>query len=93
METQITQKVEAAVRNLEGVEEIDSTDDRRKTSGTFVQFSIETPVDRATTDVRDAISQIRGNRCPRALSSRRFTRVNINGGSQSRNFSVEAPPT
>src|SRR5579875_2778397 len=52
LETQVTQKVEAAVRNLEGVDEIDSTVSEGS-SGTFVQFSIETPVDRATTDVRD----------------------------------------
>ena len=39
LETQVTQKVEAAVRNLEGVEEIQSTVSEGS-SGTFVQFSI-----------------------------------------------------
>ncbi|HMI18800.1 MAG TPA: efflux RND transporter permease subunit [Sphingomonas sp.] len=87
METQITQRVEAAVRNLEGVEEIDSTV-TEGSSGTFVQFSIETPVDRATTDVRDAISQIRGN-LPQGIIEPQVQRVNINGGSLA-NFSVEA---
>jgi multidrug efflux pump subunit AcrB len=87
METQITQKVEAAVRNLEGVEEIDSTV-TEGSSGTFVQFTIETPVDRATTDVRDAISQIRGN-LPQGIIEPQVKRVNINGGSLA-NFSVEA---
>ena len=87
METQITQRVEAAVRNLEGVEEIDSTVTEGN-SGTFVQFSIETPVDRATTDVRDAISQIRGN-LPQGIIEPQVQRVNVNGGSLA-NFSVEA---
>ncbi len=87
METQITQRVEAAVRNLEGVEEIDSTV-TEGSSGTFVQFSIETPVDRATTDVRDAISQIRGN-LPQGIIEPQVQRVNINGGSLA-NFSIEA---
>src|SRR4051812_437183 len=69
LETQVTQRVEAAVRNLEGVEEIQSTISEGS-SGTFVQFSIQTPIDRAVTDVRDAVSQIRGQ-LPRGSSSRR----------------------
>ena len=59
LETQVTQRVEAAVRSLEGVEEIDSTI-QEGNSETVIQFTLQTPVDRATTDVRDAISQIRG---------------------------------
>jgi len=87
LETQVTQKVEAAVRNLEGVEEIDSTV-TEGSSGTFVQFSIETPVDRATTDVRDAIAQIRGN-LPEGIIEPQVQRVNINGNALA-NFSIEA---
>ena len=87
LETQVTQKVEAAVRNLEGVEEINSTVSEGS-SGTFVQFSIETPVDRATTDVRDAIAQIRGN-LPEGIIEPQVQRVSINGNALA-NFSVEA---
>jgi len=87
LETQVTQKVEAAVRNLEGVDEINSTVSEGN-SGTFVQFSIETPVDRATTDVRDAISQIRGN-LPEGIIEPQVIRAQINGGSIA-NYSVEA---
>jgi len=87
LETQVTQKVEAAVRNLEGVDEINSTVSEGN-SGTFVQFSIETPVDRATTDVRDAISQIRGN-LPEGIIEPQVIRAQINGGSVA-NYSVEA---
>jgi len=87
LETQVTQKVEAAVRNLEGVEEINSTVSEGS-SGTFVQFSIETPVDRATTDVRDAIAQIRGS-LPEGIIEPQVQRVSINGNALA-NFSVEA---
>jgi len=87
LETQVTQKVEAAVRNLEGVDEIQSTVSEGS-SGTFVQFTLDTPVDRATTDVRDAISQIRGS-LPEGIIEPRVQRVNINGDSLA-NFSVQA---
>jgi multidrug efflux pump subunit AcrB len=87
LENQVTQKVEAAVRNLEGVDEINSTVSEGN-SGTFVQFSIETPVDRATTDVRDAIAQIRGS-LPDGIIEPQVIRAQINGGSIA-NYSVEA---
>ena len=77
METQIAQKVEAAVRNLEGVDEINTT----ITEGDvqmFVQFTIETPVDRATNDVREAISQVRGS-LPNGILEPQVTRAIING--------------
>src|SRR5690242_17475034 len=60
MEKQVTQQVEAAVRGVNGVDEIDSTVSEGS-SRTVVQLQIGTPVDRAVNDVRNAISQIRGN--------------------------------
>ena len=60
LETQVTQRVEAAVRGVNGVEEINSSV-REGASSTFVTFAIGTPTDRATNDVRDAVSQIRGD--------------------------------
>ncbi|HXG99288.1 MAG TPA: efflux RND transporter permease subunit [Sphingomicrobium sp.] len=60
LQTQVTQRVEAAVRGVNGVEEINSTV-REGNSNTFIQFAIGTPVDRATNDVRDAVSQVRGD--------------------------------
>jgi len=86
LETQITQRVEAAVRNLEGVDEISSTIQEGQ-SQTFVQFTIQTPVDRATTDVRDAISQIRAQ-LPDGIIEPQIQRVVINGDALA-NFSVE----
>ncbi|MGE5562518.1 MAG: efflux RND transporter permease subunit [Bacillota bacterium] len=60
MEKQVTQQVEAAVRGVNGVDEIDSTVSEGY-SNTVVQLQIGTPIDRAVNDVRNAIAQIRGN--------------------------------
>ena len=60
METQVTQRVESAVRGISGVEEISSTVVEGN-STTFVQFQLGTPTDRAVNDVRNVVSQIRSN--------------------------------
>ena len=60
LETQVTQRVESAIRGVNGVEEIHSSV-REGNSNTFVSFVIGTPTDRAISDVRDAVSQIRGD--------------------------------
>src|SRR4029078_2862428 len=59
LETQITQRVESAIRGVNGVDEMSSTV-VEGTSTTFVQFQLGTPTDRAVNDVRNAIAQIRG---------------------------------
>jgi multidrug efflux pump subunit AcrB len=87
LENQVTQRIEAAVRNLEGVDEINSTV-TEGSSETFVQFTLQTPVDRATTDVRDAVSQIRGQ-LPDGILEPQIIRAKVNGGALA-NFSVEA---
>src|ERR1044072_7099239 len=60
LEIQITRRVEAAVRGINGVTEINSSI-REGSSNTFVNFEIGTPVDRAVSDVRDAIARIRSD--------------------------------
>ncbi|HEU4695385.1 MAG TPA: efflux RND transporter permease subunit [Sphingomicrobium sp.] len=60
METQVTQRVEAAIRGITGVEEMSSTVVEGN-STTFVQFQLGTPTDRAVNDVRNAVAQIRSN--------------------------------
>ncbi len=60
LENQITQKVEAAVRTITGIEELSSTV-TEGSSTTVVQLAIGTPIDRAVDDVRDAINRIRGD--------------------------------
>ena len=77
MENQITQKVEAAIRSVNGVDEINSSV-REGTSSTFVQFQIGTPTDRAINDVRDAVSQIRGD-LPDGILEPQINRVDISG--------------
>ncbi|GGO91742.1 efflux RND transporter permease subunit [Stakelama pacifica] len=60
LETQITRRVEAAVRNVQGIDQIDSTVTEGN-SQTIVQLDIGTPIDRAVNDVREAVNQIRGD--------------------------------
>jgi len=77
IETQITQRIEAAVRGISGVEQIESTVSEGA-SQTSVMFSIGTPVDRAVNDVRDAVSQIRGD-LPDGILEPQVTRIDITG--------------
>jgi multidrug efflux pump subunit AcrB len=77
METQVTQRVESAIRSVNGVDEIDSTISEGN-SQTFVQFQIGTPTDRAVNDVRNAIGQIRGS-LPEGILEPQITRVDVAG--------------
>lgn len=87
LETQVTQRVEAAIRGINGVDEIISYA-REGSSFTMVQFEIGTPVDRAVNDVRNAVSQIRSD-LPEGILEPQITRVDIDGGPIAY-FSVEA---
>ena len=60
LETQITQRVEAAVRSVQGIDEINSNVNEGS-STTWVQLSLGTPIDRALNEIRSAIQQIRGD--------------------------------
>src|SRR5438477_3138983 len=73
METQVTQRVESAIRGINGVDEINSTI-REGNSTTFVTFQLGTATDRAVNDVRNAISQIRSN-LPDGIIEPQVTRV------------------
>jgi multidrug efflux pump subunit AcrB len=79
MENQITQRVESALRGVEGVDEINSTVNEGR-SNTFVQFAIGTPTDRAVNDVREAIAQIRSS-LPEGILEPQVQRVGINENS------------
>ncbi|MBV8686411.1 MAG: efflux RND transporter permease subunit [Alphaproteobacteria bacterium] len=78
LETQVTQRVEAAIRGINGVDEIESTA-REGSSSTFVRFDIGTPVDRAVNDVRDAIANIRSD-LPDGILEPQVERVDAEGG-------------
>ncbi|MBA4753248.1 MAG: efflux RND transporter permease subunit [Sphingobium sp.] len=78
LETQVTQRVEAAVRGISGVDEITSfVSEGRSLSN--IQFAIGTPVDRAVNDVKNAVDQIRSD-LPDGILEPQVTRVDIDGG-------------
>jgi multidrug efflux pump subunit AcrB len=87
LETQVTQRVEAAVRNIAGVDEINSFVTEGQ-SRTMVQFAIGTPIDRAVNDVRDAVSNIRSD-LPQGILQPQVNRIDIAGGPIAY-FSVES---
>ncbi|HJT41034.1 MAG TPA: efflux RND transporter permease subunit [Sphingobium sp.] len=78
LETQVTQRVEAAVRGISGVDEITSSVSEGQ-SVTNVQFQIGTPVDRAVNDVKNAVDQIRSD-LPEGILEPQVKRVDIDGG-------------
>jgi multidrug efflux pump subunit AcrB len=77
LENQVTQKVEAAVRSLSGIDEINSNV-TEGSSVTVVQLDIGTPIDRAVEDVRSALQQIRGN-LPDGILEPQVERANTTG--------------
>jgi multidrug efflux pump subunit AcrB len=77
LETQVTQRVEAAVRSVAGIDEINSNV-QEGVSVTFVQLTIGTPIDRAVNDIRDAIVQIRSN-LPDGILEPQVSSVNTTG--------------
>src|SRR5438270_4128030 len=74
IETQITQRVESAIRGVNGVDEINSSVTEGN-SFTFVTFQLGTPSDRAVNDVRSAIDQIRAD-LPEGILQPDIERVN-----------------
>ncbi|WP_150292923.1 efflux RND transporter permease subunit [Sphingobium estronivorans] len=78
LETQVTQRIEAAVRGISGVDEITSWVSEGE-SHTSVQFQIGTPVDRAVNDVKNAVDQIRSD-LPEGILEPQVSRVDIDGG-------------
>ena len=77
LEKQVTQRVEAAVRNINGVDEVNSNVGEG-VSTTRVNFAIGTPVDRAVNDVRSAVAQIRGE-LPDGILEPQVDRVDFGG--------------
>ena len=77
METQVTQRIEAAARGVSGVEEINSSVSEGS-SVTNITFQIGVPTDRAVNDVRNAVAQIRSN-LPDGILEPQVTRVDFSG--------------
>jgi multidrug efflux pump subunit AcrB len=88
VETQITQKIEGAVRSINGVEEISSSASEGN-SNTFVFFTVGTDSDVATNQVKNAVDQIRSD-LPEGIMEPQVQKVEINGGSLLGYFAVSA---
>lgn len=89
LETQITQKVEAAVRSLQGIDEINSTVVEGNTQ-TVVQLVLGTPVDRAVDDVRSAVQQIRSD-LPDGILEPQVGRLDTASANDIASFTAVAP--
>src|SRR3954469_13678364 len=88
LETQVTQRVEAAVRGVNGVDEISSRVSEG-TSFTMVIFNIGVPVDRAVNDVRNAIAQVRST-LPDGILEPEVQLENVASGGPIAYYSAEA---
>ena len=77
LENQVTLKIEAAVRSLAGIDEINSTVSEGQ-STTVIQLAIGTPIDRAVEDVRGALQQVRSE-LPDGILEPQIERANSTG--------------
>ena len=87
LETQVTQRVEAAARGVNGVDELQSYVGEGY-SNTTVIFDLDTPVDRALNDVRNAVAQIRSD-LPEGILEPQITRVDVASGGAIAYYSAE----
>jgi multidrug efflux pump subunit AcrB len=78
METQIAQKVEGSISSIGNVRNI-TTFIVEGQVNIFLQFEIGTPIDRAVTDVRDAVAKVR-NDLPQGIFEPLVSRQNVDGG-------------
>jgi len=78
METQIAQKVEGSISSIGNVRNI-TTYIVEGTVRIFTQFEIGTPIDRAVTDVRDAVAKVR-NDLPQGIQEPLVARVSADNG-------------
>ncbi len=77
LETQVTKRVEDAIAGVPGVKHITSTI-VEGSSTTIVEFHLESPVDRAVNDVKDAVARIRSD-LPRTIDEPITQRLDVEG--------------
>ncbi|MCK0197861.1 efflux RND transporter permease subunit [Ancylobacter sp. 6x-1] len=77
LETQVTKKVETTVAGVQGVKHITSSISEGA-SLTVIEFQLETQVDRAVNDVRDAVTKIRSE-LPQGIEEPLIQRVDVEG--------------
>ncbi|HMI74293.1 MAG TPA: efflux RND transporter permease subunit, partial [Steroidobacteraceae bacterium] len=78
METQIAQKVEGSISSIGAVRHIVTV----ITEGSVhigIEFQIGTPIDRAVTDVRDAVAKVRSD-LPQGILEPQVSRQDVDGG-------------
>src|SRR3546814_14708377 len=78
IENQITQRVEAAVRSINGVSSINSTA-REGNSNTTVEFEIGVDPNDAVAEVKNAVDTVRGS-LPEGILEPRISKIDIAGG-------------
>lgn len=78
METQIAQKMEGAISNVNNVRHIETVITEGSVS-IDVEFVIGTPIDRAVTDIRDAVAKVRPD-LPQTIMEPQVSRMNVEGG-------------
>ncbi|MDP5103397.1 MAG: efflux RND transporter permease subunit, partial [Erythrobacter sp.] len=77
IENQITQRIESALRSINGVNTIQSTA-REGSSNTFVEFEIGTNLIEAVNEVETAVNEVRGS-LPDGILEPRIGKVNVVG--------------
>jgi multidrug efflux pump subunit AcrB len=78
IETQIIQKIEGSVASVGNVKNITSAALEGQ-AFVYIEFQIGTPVDRAVTDVRDAVSKVRSD-LPEGIEEPLVQRIDVAGG-------------
>ena len=78
METQIAQKVEGSISTIGNVHKM-TTYILEGQVNINLEFEIGTPIDRAVTDVRDAVARVR-NDLPAGIMEPQVVRENVDGG-------------
>ena len=78
LENQVTKKIEDAVANLDGIDELSSTV-TDGSSSTVINFDLGIDSDRAVNEVRNAISQIRPE-LPQDIDEPNVTKLQFTGG-------------
>jgi multidrug efflux pump subunit AcrB len=78
METQIAQKVEGSIASIGNVRNI-TTYIIEGSVNIFLEFQIGTPIDRAVSDVRDAVAKVR-NDLPQGIMEPLVQRQDVDGG-------------
>jgi len=86
--TQITQKIESAVRSISGVKQIQSTASEGS-SRTFVEFELGNDPNDVVNEVSNAIDQIRGD-LPDGILEPRVSKVEVGGDGPIAYFAVSA---